>query len=156
MEKLLDFHISISDIVLIITLIVLIWQTWLLRKNIRNNTFQSIYDNYFDLDRLIIEHPELQKYITRKEVYQKIKNLGDEELRKKSFIELVLDLCELIYYQKKMGAYPTEITYIDRVLTNPHIKEYWETVRGTFKADFVEYVEKCLFKQEKKDEDKTI
>jgi len=155
MEKLLDFRIAIADIILIITLLILIWQTWLLRKTIKTNTFQSIYDKYFDLDRLIIDHPELQKYITREEVYQKIKDSSEEELKSKSFIELVLDICELIYYQKKMGAYPAEITYIERVLTNPHIKEYWKTVRGTFKEDFVEYVEKCISKKEKKSEDET-
>lgn len=155
MGKLLDFQISVGDVILIITLLILIWQTWLLRKTIKTSTFQSIYDKYFEIDRLIIDHPELQKYITREEVYEKIKDSSEEELRKKSFIELVLDLCELIYYQKKMGVYTAEIAYIERVLTNPHIKKYWKTSRGTFKSDFVEYVEKCLSKQEKKSQNET-
>jgi hypothetical protein len=150
------FHIFISDLVLIITLIILIWQTWLLKKSIISNTVQSIYRNYLEIDKLIVEHPEFQKYIVRKEIYPKIESLQEEELRKKSFIELVLDLCELIYYQKKAGVFSGEITYIDRVLTNPYIKDYWKTVRGTFKADFVEYVEKVLSKHEKSGEDETV
>ncbi|MCJ7578630.1 MAG: hypothetical protein MUO91_09280 [candidate division Zixibacteria bacterium] len=155
MEELLNLHVSIAEIILIITLFVLIWQTWLLRKTIKSNTFQSIYDRYFDVDRILIDYPEFQKYVTREEVYEKIKDSSVEKLREKSFIELVLDLCELIYYQKKMGTYPAEITYIDRVLTNPHIKEYWKSVRGTYKSDFVKYVEKCLSEQEQRSENKT-
>lgn len=155
MEKLINSQISVVDIVLIITLFILIWQTRLLGKTIKSNTFQSIYDRYFDLDKMLIDHPEFQKYVTRKELYEKIQKSSIEKLREKSFIELILDLCELIYYQKKMSTYPAEITYIDRVLTNPHIKEYWESVRGTFKSDFADYVEKCLSRQGEKSEDKT-
>jgi hypothetical protein len=131
-------RISLSELILSITVLVLAWQSWLLRANIRSNTIVGIYDKYFELDKLFLAHPEFQQY-----GHSRYPPPLDSEARKvRSFKELVMDMCELVFYLRK--THPYGVSYIDRVFANPNMEEYWQSVRDSYhqeKGPFADYVD---------------
>ena len=142
--KISDWVQIASTVVLVVTLLVLIWQTRLLRRSTRTAALQTVYNSYFDLDRLVLENPEYQKLIVRGELYDRIETLSQEELREKSFIELVLDMSEMLYFQHRFGGIPVDIGLVRNLATNPRIQNYWATHAGTFRREFVGFFDACI------------
>lgn len=81
-----------------VSLVGLIYQSINLKQTIHSQIYQNFVANSLEIDRILIEKPELRKYVYYGEpVDEKTENI-DQIL---SFIELVIDISENIEVHKK-------------------------------------------------------
>ena len=134
----------VYNFLMLVTLGVLAWQAVIQRRHAGLTTLEGTYARYLEFDRLAIEYPSLQQFSVRAEAYETIKKLDDESLRKRAYIELIMDCHELMFVRQQRGYYQHQHDYLKSLLSNPHVREYWETMRGNFRGDFVEEINKLL------------
>lgn len=136
------------NFLVLITLIILVWQTFIQKKVREATTLEATYDRYIEFDKLIIDYPHLQLYTVRPEVYNEVAKLNPEELQKRAYIELILDCHELMFLKEHRSHYYFQEDYLRVLLANPHVKEYWTTMRGNYRNEFVEQVNSILLTME--------
>lgn len=83
---------SISLIVFIVTVLLLI-------RQLRIQTYQSVQQNLCVIDKCLIDHPELRKYINGNKQLPKEKN--SEYDRVNGMVEMILDFYEHVLEQRK-------------------------------------------------------
>lgn len=158
----MEYFSQIANIIIalamIITLIFLLWQTILLQKQIRianeetilanklamNQAYQTRYQMYLEMDKVMIENPELKLLISNESLRQAFQanEIGTIETKELAFIEMVMNLCQLSFLQKKDGLNITDLSWLKEILKNKSVKEYW---KGTFRCNYKEDFEKFVY-----------
>jgi len=134
----------IYNLLMLITLIVLVWQAYLQRKQNNMNALEQMYDRYFDFGRLVIDHPELQLYTARVDALDAISKLNKDELKKRAYIELILDCHELMFIKQTNGYYKFQEDYLLSLMANPHVIKYWQTMRGNYRQEFIDEINRLI------------
>ncbi len=94
----MDFFDAVTLIISVASLAGLIYQSINLKQTINSQIYQNFVANSLEIDRILIEKPELRKYVYYGEpIDENTENL-DQIL---SFIELVVDISENIEVYKK-------------------------------------------------------
>lgn len=89
----------ISLVISILSVVVVIYQSIVLRKTIGNQIYESFIDNAVELDELLIHNPELRKFIYHDEPINEEKNSDLDKIM--SAVEMVIDITENIDVYKK-------------------------------------------------------
>lgn len=88
----------ISTLISIISLLAILFQSIILKKTIDNQIYSSFISNSVELDKMLIEHPYIRKYVYDNEpVTYETENL--EQIM--SAVELAIDITENIEVYKK-------------------------------------------------------
>lgn len=94
----MDLFDVVTLLISLVSLIGLIYQSINLKQTIQSQIYQNFVANSLEIDRILIDKPELRKYVYYGEpIDEKTENL-DQVL---SFIELVIDISENIEIYKK-------------------------------------------------------
>ena len=89
----MDLFNIVTLLISIISVMGLIYQSIILKNTINSQIYQNFVVNSLEIDRLLIEYPELRKYVYNNEpVNDKTENLD----RIMSMIELITDITENI------------------------------------------------------------
>lgn len=146
---------TIPDIALaivgIFTLILLYRQTTLMNiqmkeanKLARSNAYQNRYELFLEMDKLIITNPELKKLISTPYYYKQTLNnhITNNQAKELAFIEMVLNLCQLVFYQVNDGLKEGDMEWVKQVLNNPAVVSYWknEQMRCVYDHEFEIFV----------------
>jgi hypothetical protein len=142
--KLSDIFVLVYDVLMLASVAVLIWQSILLRKTQEATILDNMYSRYLEFDRLLVEKPHLQKYAVRGELAAILSTMPNDQLERRAFIELILDRYELMFLKDRAGQYRVERGFLERLLSNPFVKEYWTGSRGRFKKSFEQEVDAIL------------
>lgn len=117
---------SSEEWILLGTLLVLIWQAWLGRREIRKGAIRNIYDRWLEINRLEVEHPTLHRMFMSKEVFAQLDQSDDEEIRTRALSLFIFDQFAMIY---NLGERQSRLTLIDplvrRILRSPRLREWW-------------------------------
>lgn len=152
---------SIVGLTGIITLLFLLWQTLLLKKQLKiankeselanrlakNQAYQFRYQLYLEMDKIMIESPELKQFISNEAFHKLYKNNGidDKRARSLAFMELVMNLCQLSFFQYKDELNEGELNWVKEVIQNENIIEYWKSdLRCKYRADFADFVNNTM------------
>ena len=113
-------------IILFLTMVILIWQTWLTRVEMRKNAVRNIYERYLEINKLEVEYPILHEMFMDAETLDKLQHLSDEEMRKRALSLFIFDQFALIY---NLGERPTLYRKIDpylrRLLGKGWLLQWW-------------------------------
>ena len=94
----MDIFAIVTAVIGIVSLIALIYQSINMRTTIENQIYQSFINNSVELDKILIERPEIRKYVYDNEIVDD--NTEDLD-RVMSTIELIVDITENIDVYKK-------------------------------------------------------
>lgn len=157
----IEYITLIIDIALaftaVITLFFLLWQTVLLKKQIKianeesklanklanNQAYQFRYQLYMEMDRIVIENPKFKKLISNNLFLQKHSNgeVNDEKSKELAFIELVMNLAQLSFFQHKDELMNSELDWVKELIQNENIIEYWNGgLKCKYREDFESFV----------------
>ena len=149
----ISFDLSIAEILLIVTLLVMAWQTWLLRKDIKASVIHNLYTKWNDVSKMEIEYPILHKMLMKRDVMEELENLTDEELKERALAYMVFDVFSMLYLEKKSKIFEEGEPYINGVMTNPIMIKCWKDyhVRRAWDGyEFQHYIDKKIIMYEKK------
>ena len=146
------------------TLLVLLCQYYLYRKSLsekkierlekeledikneqhrRVQYYQYRYELYAMMDKLIIENPNLKRFISNKDTLQDIENdnIDEEKLKEISFIEMVMNICQLSYFQYLIDDKSTGLNWTKELLQNKYVIDYWKSnYKCRYTDDFEDFV----------------
>lgn len=136
-----------ANLVAITGIIVFIVEFNRYKKTNKIQAYQNRYQLYLEMDKILIEHPELKKLIGNLEFQKWLEqNQGtDSEIRSTAFIELVLNLCQLSYMQYKDRITNSEMLWMKELLKNKYVVAYWNSgIKCRYNKDFERFVKKEL------------
>lgn len=145
--------ISIGDILLIITLLIMIWQTWLLRKEMKANVILDLYSKWNEIGKMEVEYPKFHKMLMKREILDELINLTEEQLKERALSYMVFDVFSMIYLEKKSKVFEGVDQYIKGIMTNPTMIKCWKDyqVRKAWDGfEFQTYIDKIIIDYEKK------
>ncbi|HCJ67693.1 MAG TPA: hypothetical protein DHV62_10375 [Elusimicrobia bacterium] len=117
----------LTMIVMIFTLLVMIWQTWLTRIEMRKTAVREIYARYLEINKLEVENPALHKMFMDKKTFEELKNLPEDELRKRALSLFIFDQFAMIYnLGERKSVYLKLNPYIKKLFKEGKILEWWE------------------------------
>lgn len=117
---------TIGEIVLMITLIILIWQTILLRSDIRQSSIQNIYDRYQRVGFMEVVFPQLEKMTMFPDIYERLKNLSDEEIQLRALSLFIFDQFALIFNLGERQRFIKKLDrFLGRTLRNNKVQNSW-------------------------------
>ena len=140
------------------SLITVIIQTKLLRKNIETSSYQNLLGRIFSVRDSVINQPELGKMFMDNPDLKPC--LDDCGVSVQEFFWLLkyLTVLENFYYQREKGvmsdqtwrAYASKVRL---VFKTPKIRKFWENFRefGTYRSDWVDFVDAVCNGKEIKD-----
>ncbi|MEL7425032.1 MAG: hypothetical protein AAFN81_18745 [Bacteroidota bacterium] len=152
---------TLVSLATISTLFFLLWQTRLLKQQLSlsvreselanklamNQAYQFRYQLYLEMDKLMVEDPALRRLIGTGR-FPELFDQGEislDKARDYAFIELVLNLCQLSFYQYKDGLFDSELGWVKQVVQNDRVIEYWHSgTRCAYRLDFEQKVEKLI------------
>jgi len=140
----IDFDFGIADLILIATLLILIWQTWLLRKDIKANAIRDLYSKWNEVSKMEVKCPKFHKMLMSEKYYYELKDLTEEELKERALAHMVLDVFSMIYHEEKSKILESNEPYIKEVMANPIMKKCWIDyhLRETWDGyEFQEYID---------------
>jgi len=126
------------------------WQMNSAKRIEEMRSVDQVLGRYAEIDRMIIERPELETAVVGAEdfadVLESVKTEeGRAQIRESEFIAYLLDLMEIEFIMREeYGTYPRGGEFVmDRVLTNPKIRTEWyeNGLRNWYSDDFRKYVE---------------
>lgn len=112
-------------------------------KEILAQSFQNRYELYAEMDKILVEKPHLKKLISNQS-YLKDYEAGllagkEEDL---AFIEMVLNICQLSFFQFKNERNNSGLNWVKELLENKYIIDYWKSgYRCRYTNDFEGFVE---------------
>jgi hypothetical protein len=139
----------VQSSVLVVTLVFLIWQSIMLRRQIQASILQGIHERFLDLDRVVVEKPHLASLISASASASK----ADSRLEDKAFADLVMDTCELLFYLEKRGIYEENRQYLPELLQNEEFVKLWRDCPGNHTPEFNEEVRRLLDERPPKESD---
>lgn len=142
--KLAELLTLINNFLVLVTLIILVWQVNTQRRTNQLTALDNAYNSFREISRLLIEYPSLQKYAVRGEAYAPLLKLDEDELRKRAYIEMIVDSHEQMFLRLKARHYEHEDDYLRSLLSNEHVRHYWKNMRGSYRKEFVTEVERIL------------
>ena len=112
-------------------------QTKQLRKSVRLETYQRVYEKMIDIDLFFVENAELKSY------FYSNKTVDDKAINNKlsSLAETMVDLFYNIYFQKEGMPQETWIgweLYIKHIAQSPVLKQFVNENKSWYTEDFVE------------------
>ncbi|MDH6354364.1 hypothetical protein M2132_000692 [Dysgonomonas sp. PH5-45] len=157
----------LADIATASTLLVLLWQFYSYRKRQSQKEIEKLekeledlkkeqdrrvqycqnrYELYAKMDKLIVENPDLKRFISNKNTLQDIENgnIDKEKLKEISFIEMVMNICQLSYYQYSNDDKSTDLSWVKELLQNKYVIDYW---KSGYKCRYIDGFEDFVFKE---------
>lgn len=116
--------ITIGDIILIITLTILIWQTILLRRETMMGLLRDIYGRWNFISQLEIQDPRFHKMLMSSKTLEKCRKLTYAELKKRAMAHLIFDVFSMIYLLGGMVRKRLQ-PYVISVSSNPIMQKCW-------------------------------
>lgn len=117
---------TVAEVVLLITLIVLLWQTVMLRSDMRKSSIQNIYDRYQRIGFMEVFSPQLEKMTMFPDTYERLKNLSDDEIKLRALSLFIFDQFALIF---NLGERPRLVRRLDKflrgILQNKKLQGSW-------------------------------
>lgn len=168
----METTVAVGDILVGISVLVLVWQTYLLRKEIEQQLVQELYGRWGKATELEVKYPSFHKMVVSKQVLMAIKKLSRSELRDRALAWYVFDTVAPIWRQTRPGwwkrgwekvvrvikkkdglEFHDEVSLgIERMMTNPNLQKAWcdwrlrEEYKGT---EFQVFVDEMIAKQNK-------
>ena len=131
----MDLFNFITLLISVASLVGLIYQSYNLKATINSQIYQNFVANSLEIDRILIEKPELRKYI----YYGEPVDENTEDLdRILSFIELVVDISENIeVYKKYIPESRKEgwFTFVNDIKKTPAYKFYMSRHKEWYKEN---------------------
>lgn len=158
----LSFYANlILAIVGVATLCFLTWQTVLLNRQTRIansqaelanriakvQAYQTRYQMFLEMDKMVVENPELKKVIGNKKYLDdyKKKVINADQAKQFAFTEMVLNICQLSFYHYKDDLNNKELEWIKELAVNEYVVRYWKSgYKCKYRADFEEYINKLI------------
>ena len=122
------------------------------------NAVSGVMARYIEIDRLLLDRPELEPLIVPAEDYPDALQLtkskeGLHHIQEGQFVAYTLDIFEAEFLLRDYGVYPRGSEFvIDKFLTNPIVIEWWykEGLRQWYSEGFRSYVESKMAPQVRK------
>lgn len=144
--------------VALFTLIVVIIQTRLLRKDIETSNYQDLLGRIFSVRDSAITHPELGKMFEDNPELKPCLDRSSVSVQEFFWLLKYLTVLENFYYQreKRVMSDQTWSAYVSKVrlvFKTPKIRKFWEEFRelGTYRRDWVDFVDAVCKGKEIKD-----
>lgn len=140
----MNWHISISDIILVITVLVLAWQTYELRRSFQRSVWQNAIAEILSLEKLIIGSDELKGIF--KDTYLRHPKIAPSSAL---FVELYLMVFEMIYTQRhyiEKVRWNAWAHFINNMLKVEAFKVAWKELvdQKEFTPDFRAFVDQVI------------
>lgn len=136
----IKYAVSISEILVVVTLIIFVWEAYLLRNSIQANVWQDSVSKFVELDNMIIDKPELDRVFDKKYSPEKLKPF------EKRFIINYITCFEQLYAQKntmnKKKLKPWK-NYMKNTMKLPAFRLVWKRhiTKNEFLEDFREEID---------------
>jgi hypothetical protein len=143
MEVIQLFFNCIVSLTSIFTLIILIYQLKKMNKLSIVQSYHARYQLYLEMDKLMVQHPYLRQLIGNNKYLEDCKNniISEQYSQKVVFIEMVLNLGQLSYYQYKDKVNDSELNWLKDLILNQEVIAYWESgYRCSYRTDFTNFV----------------
>lgn len=155
-SKLFELNISdytqlITSLISFFTLLFLIWQSVLLRRqtasleqNVRSQTYQDIVSNYCEINKSLVSDDKLAA--TFESLGSSDTKSKEIERRKRWLTFWLLNHYENAYVQYKLGALPSafwagiESDCIEQI-QKPYVAKIWKDCKAMFSKEFMEFIE---------------
>ena len=96
--NIIETSVIIANVLSFVGILILVGSVVVLRRQLRNQTYQSVQQNLSTIDMCLIEYPELRKYINENEP---LPEPGNKEYdRVHGMIEMIVDFYEHVLEQK--------------------------------------------------------
>lgn len=139
-----NYATIIASVGAVISLIFIYRQIKDFKKQLHNQCYQDRYEMFMEMDKLLIDKPSLKKFISNKgftEWCSQTKR-SDEEIQGTAFVEMVMNMCQVSYYQHKNKLSTSELSWLREVLDNEYIQNYWKgTYKCKYSKDFVIFIQ---------------
>jgi hypothetical protein len=117
---------TIGDIVLLVTLVVLVWQVILLRSDMRQKSIQNIYDRYQRVGFMEVLFPQLEKMTMFPEIYERLGNLSDDDIKLRALSLFIFDQFALIFNLGERSRFVRRFdTFFRSILQNKSVRGSW-------------------------------
>ena len=113
------------------------------RKDLQMQAFQNRYQMFMEMDKILIERPELKKFISNKGFNEMLKSpsIKDDDIREIAFIEMVMNISQLSYFQFENDLNNSGLNWFKELLDNEAIKKYWySSYRCRYRQGFEDYI----------------
>ena len=141
-----DNYSAITSISNMVLSAAVVYQIWLMRKDIKTRTYLELIDDVFTIDKIFIDIPSLSK-IWRNEFKE---NQDEDHIRARWLATIILNFYENVYYSYKNGIIPKSLWkswekhIINAICTLRPLREHWCRVRWEYWEEFIKFVEsKC-------------
>ena len=114
------------------------------RKDLKMQAFQNKYQMFMEMDKILIERPELKKLISNKGFFDLLKsrNINDDDIREIAFIEMVMNVSQLSYFQFENDLNNSGLNWLKELLENESIKKYWHSShRCRYRQEFEKFID---------------
>lgn len=139
----------VGQAIVVLSFIVLIWQFREAQRLQEITAVSSVLENYAELDRYLIDKPELQSLIADADSFGTVQDElktadGRTRLQEAQFVAYLLDIFETEFFLREYGVYPRGGEFVlDKVLSNPRMAEWWfeDRLRDWYSPEFRAYTD---------------
>jgi hypothetical protein len=135
---------SNSDFLLVVSILILAWQTFLLRKQFQQQSARGNYDYWIKAAEFQVEFPDFHRAVVSASVLQTLEQLSEAELRLRAMTWLVFDVfnaldtetkpdlierietkVQQIFIRHKVSRRQSFERDVARAISNPVLRRAW-------------------------------
>ncbi len=138
---------SLNILILATSVVIIYRQLKINEKSTMGNTYQSMRQEGFAINRIFVDNPELG------ELWGDVEYVGSKgdliEIRKAWVITMILDYYENLFFQNEQGILPAEAwerwrKHIINVFKKAKIQDQWNRAKIVYYKPFREFIEQSI------------